>query len=143
MSEIERVEIEEIVNLRHAVLRAGLPRSDAYFPGDRESTTVHLAAKREGIVIGCATVLLNEWSGQPACQLRGMAIDAAYQRNGIGAKLLAEVHRVAREKGVDLIWANARKPAAAFYVKHGWQIASEEFEIPSAGPHYKMILRLE
>jgi GNAT superfamily N-acetyltransferase len=140
---IERVAAEEIVDLRHAVLRAGLPRSAANFPGDDDPTTVHLAAKESGKVIGCATVLLNQWEGQPACQLRGMAIDPARQRLGIGAEILLEVERVAREKGVRLIWANARMPASGFYTKHGWEIVSDKFEIPTAGPHYKMICRLK
>jgi len=142
MIEIIRVDVEEIIDLRHAVLRAGLPRSDAYFPGDDETTTVHLAAKNHALVIGCATVLLNQWEGKPACQLRGMAVDPAHQRLGVGGKLLAEVCRISREKGVAVIWANARKPAAPFYERHGWKIVSEEFEIPQAGPHYKMLFRL-
>ena len=77
-----------------------------------------------------------------ACQLRGMAVDPAYQRSGIGQKLLDEVDRIAAEKGAEILWANARKPAAGFYQKHGWMIASEEFEIPTAGPHFKMVRRL-
>ncbi len=140
--EITRVDVEQIIDLRHAVLRTGLPRSDAYFPGDDKTTTVHLAAKIQNQVVGCATILLNEWNGHPACQLRGMAIDPAHQRFGLGSKLLADVHRIAQERGVPLIWANARKPAAPFYEKHGWKIASEEFDIPTAGPHYKMIFHL-
>jgi ribosomal-protein-alanine N-acetyltransferase len=142
MIQITRVDVEQIIDLRQAVLRIGLPRTDAYFPGDAEPTTVHLAAKTRSLIIGCATILLNEWNGQPACQLRGMAVDPAHQRLGLGSKLLADAHRIAREKGVTLIWANARKPAALFYEKHGWKIASEEFDIPKAGPHYKMIFHL-
>ena len=142
MIQIQRVEVGEIVDLRYEVLRAGLPRSAANFPGDDEPATVHLAAIESGKVVGCATVLLNEWEGERACQLRGMAIDPARQRGGIGARLLAEVHGIAREKKVKLVWANARKPAAEFYKRHGWEIVSEEFEIPTAGPHFKMIYRL-
>jgi N-acetylglutamate synthase-like GNAT family acetyltransferase len=140
---IERADVEEIVDLRYRVLRAGLPREAAYFPGDRDETTVHLAVRSDGVVIGCATVLLNLWEGQQACQLRGMAVDPAWQRRGIGEKLLAEVHRLAGEARVKIIWANARVPAAEFYRRNGWEIVSEEFEIPTAGPHFKMIRRLE
>jgi N-acetylglutamate synthase-like GNAT family acetyltransferase len=143
MIQIQRVEVGEILDLRYDVLRAGLPRSAANFPGDSEPTTVHIAAKESGKVIGCATVLLNHWNGEAACQLRGMAIDPVRQRAGIGAQILAEVQGVAREKGVKLVWANARKPAAEFYRKHGWEIVSGEFEIPTAGPHYKMIWNVD
>jgi N-acetylglutamate synthase-like GNAT family acetyltransferase len=140
---VAAVDVEEIVDLRYRVLRAGLPRDAAYFPGDRDATTVHLAAKSDGKIIGCATVLVNEWDGQRACQLRGMAIDPDWQGKRIGRRLLDEIHQTARGAGVQILWANARVPAAEFYRKHGWEIVSEEFEIPTAGPHYKMIRRLE
>jgi len=138
----ERVQFEEIVDLRYTVLRAGLPREAANFPGDRDSMTVHLAAKDGKAVVACATVLVNQWEGRPACQLRGMAVDPAYQRRGVGARLLAEIETVARENGVTLIWANARTPAAEFYRRNGWEIVSEMFEIPTAGPHFRMVRRL-
>jgi GNAT superfamily N-acetyltransferase len=138
---IERVRAEEIINLRHVVLRAGLPRESAKFSGDDDTQTVHLAAKIQASVIGCATVLVNEWNGERACQLRGMAVDPAEQRRGVGRLLLAEVEVIAAEKKVGLLWANVRKVAVAFYQKYGWVIVSKEFEIPTAGPHFKMIHR--
>jgi GNAT superfamily N-acetyltransferase len=136
---VERVGFEEIVDLRYKVLRAGLPREAANFPGDNDPRTVHLAAKDGKTVVGCATVLVNQWEGKPACQVRGMAVDPGYQRRGIGKRLLAEIERVAGENGVSVIWANARTPAAEFYQRNGWEIVSEMFEIPTAGPHFKMI----
>jgi hypothetical protein len=36
------------------------------------------------------------------------------------------------------LWCNARVPAANFYRKLGWQVVSEVFEIPTAGPHVRM-----
>ena len=94
-------------------------------------------------IIACATVLLNHWQDCRACQLRGMAVATAWQGRGVGSRLLDQVHRAAREAGVALLWANARKPATAFYKNHGWEIASDEFEIPTAGPHFKMIRKLD
>ena len=43
---------------------------------------------------------------------------------------------------VRLFWCNARVPALAFYQRQGWQIMSEQFDIPTAGPHRKMTKRL-
>jgi GNAT superfamily N-acetyltransferase len=140
--QVAKVDVEEIVDLRYRILRAGLPRDEAHFPGDADATTVHLAAKSNAMVIGCATVLVNEWEGSPACQLRGMAVDLSWQRRGIGDLLLTEVHKVAGATGVQILWANARVPASGFYRKNGWEIISAQFEIPTAGPHFKMIRRL-
>ena len=140
--EIHRVALEEIIDLRHLVLRAGLGREAAYFSGDDHADTVHLAAKSNGRVIGSATILLNEYEGHPACQLRGMAVDFAHQKTGLGRRLLLEIENIAREKKVGLVWANCRTPAVPFYRKNGWVTVSEEFEIPTAGPHFRMIRRL-
>ncbi len=140
---VSRVEAKEIIDLRHRVLRVGLPRESASFSGDDDPLAVHLAAKDGMKIVGCATVLVNEWNGERACQLRGMAIDPEYQRRGVGREILAEVDRIAAEKGVRILWANVRKLAAEFYRKYGWVIVSEEFEIPTAGPHFKVSRKLE
>lgn len=137
-----RAPVEQLIDLRHRVLRAGLGRESAIFEGDELPTTVHIAALDGGQVIGCATVLTNSFDGERACQLRGMAVDPAAQRGGIGRKLLDEVERVAIESGVSLLWANCRVPAVGFYRKNGWTDASEEFEVPTAGPHIRMTRRL-
>jgi hypothetical protein len=57
-------------------------------------------------------------------------------------QLLVEVDRIAAEKGMGLLWANVRKGAVEFYQKCGWGIVSEEFEVPTAGPHFKMSRKL-
>src|SRR5579863_2288706 len=136
--EIQRVPVERILEIRHRVLRAGMPFDTARFEGDNLPTTVHLAAVRNEIVIGSATVLLNTWNDAPACQLRGMAVDAPMQGQGVGTLLLHHVDQIAMEKGVTILWANARTPAIPFYCKHHWKVVSAEFVIPTAGPHFKI-----
>ncbi len=140
--EIRRVDLERIIPLRYEILRAGLPRQMAYFPGDDAPQTVHIAAVQNGKVIGCATIMLNSYQGEPAYQLRGMAVDPAHQKSGLGRKLLSEADRIAAENNIRLFWANCRTPAVGFYKKLGWIAVSEEFEIPTAGPHFRMVRRL-
>jgi N-acetylglutamate synthase-like GNAT family acetyltransferase len=141
--DILRVDVSQVLDLRHRILRAGLSRAAANFEGDELPDTVHIAALEGGTVVGCATVLSNSFNGERACQLRGMAVDPALQARGIGRKLLAEVERVAVERGVTLLWANCRKPAVGFYRRHGWVSVSEDVEIPTAGPHFRMMRRLD
>ena len=140
----------EVVDLRHAVLRAGLPRETAIFAGDDLPTTRHFVATAppEDRIVGCVTILQSLWETQPAWQLRGMAIEPTLQRAGVGSKLLASVEQfVTGERSsptppAHLLWCNARVPASGFYVKHGWRIVSDVFDIPSAGPHLKMLKRV-
>jgi predicted GNAT family N-acyltransferase len=137
-------DVEEIIDLRHVILRHGLDRQFAYFDGDDEPTTRHIVAEVDGRIIGCATILRRPWNGQPAYQLRGMAVADGFQGQGIGTKLLTEINHLVRDEGFTRqLWCNARTPAAKFYRSHGWEVASEEFHIQHAGPHVKMTKTLD
>jgi len=133
---------EEVIDLRHRVLRQGLARSEAMFPGDDLPTSHHFAAFTEANdVIGCATFHLNSWENQPAFQLRGMATHPAWVGKGIGRAVLNYgLKKIRAASPVHLFWCNARLIAIPFYEKLGWRIASERFEIPTAGPHHRMVL---
>ena len=144
---IRRGSLDEIVNLRHAILRAGLPRCAAIFPGDDDATSRHYAAVDPvtGRVVGCATLHLNDWLGEPAWQLRGMATDPAVRGAGVGKGLLRFLEQDLRadpRAASPQLWCNARTPATGFYQRMGWSIASDPFDIPTAGPHVRMVKRL-
>jgi GNAT superfamily N-acetyltransferase len=68
-----------------------------------------------------------------------MAVAPGHQERGIGSKLLLVVDNTVAATTITQLWCNARTPAAPFYQKHGWQIVSEPFDIPTAGPHVKML----
>jgi predicted GNAT family N-acyltransferase len=134
-----------VVDLRHAVLRAGLPRETAIFPGDDSASARHVVAvTQDGRVVGCVTVHPSTWEGSPAWQLRGMATDPAFRAAGVGRAMLLYLEQMlAAESGVRQLWCNARTPARGFYARLGWRVVSGVFEIPSAGPHVKMTKRLD
>lgn len=129
-----------VIDLRHRVLRAGLPRESAIFDGDAEPTTLHLAAFDDAAaVVGCVTILHRPRDAAPAWQLRGMAVAPDLQRAGVGGALLRQVDAIVAASDFSrTLWCNARVPAVPFYARHGWAIASDVFEIPSAGPHRVM-----
>ncbi len=78
----------------------------------------------------------------PAWQLRGMATLPEVQGAGFGKALLDACVTAARKNGAALLWCNARTSAAAFYSKNGWEIVGGEFDIPTVGPHFRMLLAL-
>ena len=147
--DLRRARAEEVIDLRHAVLRQGLPREAAVFEGDESPASRHYAAFAGGAVICCATLHAVPWEGTPAWQLRGMATTPEFRGKGVGRELMALIEsdllRDARRDGEGvprLLWCNARVPAAGFYRTLGWRVVSEQFEIPTAGPHYRMVKRL-
>lgn len=142
--QIRRATPQEVIDLRHAILRAGLPREAAIFAGDDANTSRHYAAVFDDRIVTCGTLHLNQWNGHPAWQLRGMATAPELRGQGAGRALLEflEAEIVADDSLPRQLWANARTPAIEFYKKLGWRIESDEFEIPTAGPHYRISKKL-
>ena len=137
--EIRLAQIGEVVELRWRILRAGLPRESADFPGDLHPGTLHIGAFDGETAIGCASFMQNEWNGVPAWQLRGMAVEDGYRSLGIGREILVFADEQIRQRGYSSqLWCNARSPAVRFYRRCGWEAVGDEFDIPTAGPHFKM-----
>ena len=136
-----RVEVDEILDLRHRLLRQGLPAEMARFGGDLDEGTRHYgvdAGEGEGIVC-CLTLLPSTWQGAPAWQLRGMATETRLQGTGLGKNLVAfAVTDALSIQPAWVFWCNARVSAMGFYAGLGWTAESEEFDIAHAGPHLRM-----
>ncbi len=136
--------LDEIYHLRFAVLRPGMTPERVYFAGDDAPSpaALHFGAfvvADPRTIVACLTLLESSYENQPAYQLRGMAVDEAYRSRGIGAQLLAHAEKhIFTHTPVRTLWCNARVPALNFYLRQGWSIVSEKFEIPTAGPHRKM-----
>ena len=135
--------LDEILALRHAVLRPGRPIDTAFFEGDDDETTVHVGAFAGSLLVGCATVMRRPLDGEEALQLRGMATAPDRMGRGIGRAVLRFVEEdLAHSMGVRLLWCNARTSASGFYAGAGWRLASAAFEVPDVGPHVRMLRRL-
>lgn len=131
--------LDEIIELRERILIRGTQRHSPYFEGDRNKDTLHFGAFLNQANIACLTFLPTVWEGEPAWQLRGMACDPQFRGLGYGARLLDYAESVLiGEWNACRLWCNARTAATGFYLKQGWQIASDEFSIAGVGPHYKM-----
>jgi ribosomal protein S18 acetylase RimI-like enzyme len=139
----KRIAARDTISLRLAVLRPGRPRETAVFEGDLDPETVHFGAlTTSGDLVGVASVYHRARpSDAPSgvWQVRGMAVDAALQGRGIGAALLDACLGHARETGGALVWCNARIGAVGFYERHGFTVASGEFEIADVGRHVVMV----
>ncbi len=141
--EVGRVDVERVIDLRHGVLREGLPRSEAIFAGDHAADAIHVAATLDGRVIGCGTFHPDQWESRPSWRLRGMATAPGYRGLGVGSRVLDRLVGLSQSiRATQVVWCNARVPAVGFYQSHGWEIVSEQFNIPTAGPHHRMIRRI-
>jgi GNAT superfamily N-acetyltransferase len=159
LPDVRLVGAEGVVDLRHRVLRQGLPRESAVFPGDELETTLHAVAFVAGAAASCGTMMLRPlddhpdrrpvpekfdaaaWAGKPVWRLRGMATDAGHRSKGLGGEVLRLLEREAAARlATGLFWCNARLGAVRFYELHGWRVVTAGvYEIPTAGPHHTMV----
>lgn len=135
-------------DLRYRVLRVGTPSSVVDFAEDRLDTTFHL-----GVVIDDRIVAISTWIDRPSpdapgvsgVQLRGMATDPAaeFRGRGYGSLVLRAGIERAASAGVEVVWANARDSALAFYEAHGFHVSSEPFITDDTQlPHHRILRRL-
>lgn len=139
---IRRVSAEDVRPLRHAVLRPGQAFEETAYPGD--DAGVHLGAfDGAGRLVGIASLYREDRPDGPpgGWRLRGMATDAGVRGAGFGAAVLAaSIDHVAGEGGTEL-WCNARLPAVDFYRRAGFEVVSDEFDVPGIGLHVVMARR--
>ena len=140
--EVRPITAEETIEIRWAILRPGFPRETAVFLGDDAPGTCHLGVFMDDRLVGVASLyeaaLPDETASFLPHQLRGMATLPEVRGSGCGRALLEGCQEAAKRAGSNLIWCNARRAAVDFYRRHGWEVCSEEFDIPTVGPHYRM-----
>jgi GNAT superfamily N-acetyltransferase len=143
--DVRRIPASETRALRQLVLRPGRPFAETAFSGDEDRATAHFGAFRGGELLAIATLLdapHPERAGVRACQVRGMASHPSVRGAGFGAAALAACVAEARERGAALLWCNAREAARGFYLRAGFAVLGERFEIEGIGPHFRMHLDL-
>jgi len=142
---VESVRLEDIIDIRHQILRQGQSRSSCYYPEDSYKKTIHYAAKNENEIIGCASIYKEshpDFTLKQSWRIRGMAVINQYQGQNIGAQLLETCINYAILQKAGIIWCNARINAVKFYKNAGFKIIGDEFEIENIGPHFLMAKNL-
>ena len=144
MSEVRRVSAEDVRPLRHLVLRPGRPFEETAFPGDDAPGAAHFGAFRNDELLAVATLLDSPHPALAgrACQVRGMASHPSVRGAGYGAAALAACVAEARARGAAVVWCNAREAALGFYLRTGFVVTGERFEVAGIGPHFRMHLAL-
>lgn len=135
---VRRITAEEVRPLRGRALRPGQEHGETAYAGD--DTAVHLGVFAGDELVGIASLYREDRAGGPAggWRLRGMATDAGVRGQGLGAALLgACADEVAAAGGAEL-WCNARMSAVGFYLRAGFTVVSDEFDITGIGPHVVM-----
>jgi predicted GNAT family N-acyltransferase len=141
---IRRVDAQTVRPLRREILRPTRPLEASIYDEDDDPRTVHLAAyNADGSLVGCVTLFPEAYDTEPlAWRLRGMATSPDARGTGVGGALLGASLDVVTDAKAPLLWCNARESAEGFYARYGFVGDGEIFDLPLAGPHRRMVLRL-
>jgi GNAT superfamily N-acetyltransferase len=137
MLEIRPATFEEILNLRHEVLRAGRPLESAHYPGDEAGAGAHWGAWSGGELASCVSLYTADG---PSTQLRGAATAPQWRNQGIGEALMRAAIAAwwSDTSAPRDLWCNARVAAITLYERLGFIAEGERFEFPQVGPHQRM-----
>ena len=130
--------MEETRTLRQQVLR---PHQTVEELASHEQPGAHAVGVFERDRLVAVGLIGRE--GEPGeWRVRGMAALPDVRGRGAGTAVLRALLDHAREKGAAAVWCNVRTPARRLYERAGFQVVSEEFELPDIGPHVVMRMAL-
>ena len=142
---IKFIPVKEVLAIRNEVLREGkLTLDECRFPSDLNEGAFHLGNFEENTLVSIASFHPQNVEGHigKGYQLRGMATVPAFQGKGKGNQLLNFAIIYLRGQQINYLWCNARKVALNFYAGIGFEIISDEFDVPGIGPHHMMYLKI-
>ena len=142
---IRFIPVEDLLAIRNDVLRGGkLTPDECRFPSDELTGVFHVGYFADE-ALACIASFHPQGFGEflgLGYQLRGMATKEKYRNQGMGNQLLNFAIVYLRSQKADYLWCNARKKAINFYMNLGFEMISDEFQVPDIGPHYVMYVKI-
>jgi len=119
--EIKKVQVDDILDIRHKVLWPDKSPDFVKVPEDDQAT--HFGLYYEGKLAS----VLSLFPDAKSIRFRKFATLSEFQNQGLGSKLLTYVIDYSREQQYEKIWCDARSSAMKFYEKFGFEKFSESF----------------
>lgn len=133
-------ELKQYFHLRWLILRAPWNQPEGSEIDSIEDECFHIMATDiDNKVIAVARLQFNS---KEEAQIRYMAVDETFERNGIGRRLMAAMEQRAKESAHKKIVLDAREPAVDFYKKVGYSIVKKSYLLFDTIQHYQMIKTL-
>ena len=127
-------ELEQAIAVRFRVFvtEQSIPPEEELDAAD--ATATHAIALFQGKVVGTGRLVLNDSS---QAHIGRMAVDAAWRRKGVGARILEFLEQSARSQGLKRCVLHAQEYVKSFYAAHGYQEHGEPF-LEVGIPHVEM-----
>ena len=133
MEGVKVVASEALQEVRFKVLWPHLSSAEeAVIDIDKSDGAVHLASYQDGEVVGVASLFAQQCERYPnvfpkknAFRLRAMGVLDSVRGSGVGAQIINRAVELLKEKGVEVLWCDAREVAWGFYLKQGFKFAED------------------
>jgi ribosome-associated protein len=142
---VRPVAVARTVGLRRSVLRGGRRGADVHLPEDDVPGVLHLAAVVGDAVVGVVTLAPVSTARRPATRawrLRAMAVAPGWRGRGVGRALHQAAVDHVRDRGDEVLWADARDAALGFYEHLGWRVEGDGYATDIGLPHHFVVLDL-
>ena len=115
-------EFNDYYELRWIVLRKPWKQPKGSVKDEFEGNSTHIMACIRKEIVGVGRIHLKS---KEKMQIRYMAVKEKYRSKGIGALVLKELEKRAKNKQIKHIVLNARENALQFYIKNGYSIVGK------------------
>lgn len=132
--------INQIIDLRYAVLRQPWNKPKETATDDLELSSINAFIYQDGDVIACGRLQDN---GNGLGQIRYMAVHPNYQGKGLGKLIVAKLEEEANAIGLTVLELQARENALEFYKSQGYIVKEISFKLWDIIQHYLMIKELK
>jgi len=124
-AEFDSTEYEEMILLRHNILRKPLGLNFTSEQLDAEKDSHHLGAYLGEELVGC---LILKPIDKKTLKMRQVCVSEVEQKSGVGAAMCDHSEYFAVENGFTKIFCHARAVVSDFYKKIGYSVVGEPFE---------------
>ena len=132
-------EFKSYFNLRYRILRAPWGEPEGSEVDDIENQCFHIMATNNMKAVGVGRLQFNS---ALEAQIRYMAVEKAYEGNGIGRMLVNALEQEAKNQNISTVMLDAREPAVGFYQKLGYSIEKQSYLLFNEIQHYRMIKQI-
>ncbi len=156
MLEIRQLDIRDVLELRHMVLRPHQSIDDCLYPSDGEVSTFHVGAFLDEKLISIVSfnqenceifsdelpeTLADKSMGDlelgnlKQYRLRAMATLPEYRKLGAGRQVVAFGENILKQRAVNFLWCKGRVNVTDYYKRLGFKPYGEPFDYPPIGMH--------
>ena len=128
-------DFELYYDLRWQILRKPWNQLKGSELDETDKDSIHIIAIKGDKVIGCGR---GHFNSKEQGQIRYMAVNENFQRQGIGSKILIALEEELTKNGAKEIILKAREKAVSLYEKHGYEIYQEGEILFGEIKHYWM-----